>query len=76
MRLRSHIKRSVGDDGRGIDRCSEVDFHQNFLLLCRLKNHKVAVLVSQKHLAVGYQRRAPHVRLHVVNPVFLSRVGV
>src|SRR5205807_3035169 len=46
------------------------------IFLVRGQHYKVAILVSAIDLAVGDERRAPHVRLHVVRPVKLPRLGV
>ncbi len=48
-----------------------------FLFLADAANtNKIAVFIADIDLAVGHQRRTPHVRLHVVRPVKLAGLGV
>ena len=78
MGLAGHVHGAVGHDGGAVDRGAEVGLAQDLRLGPALggQHHEVAVFVTDIHLAVGHQGRAPHVGLHVVHPVQLSGLGV
>ena len=86
MSIAGEVKHPIRHDGCRVDRRAHIrailllavprGFAENFLFLAGGEHHQVAIFVPDVNLAVRHQRRAPHVRLHVVSPIVPARFSI